>query len=132
MKVIFRTKDNKEFEDRQEAIYHEWRLIEDGFKRVGISAEQSILLEVIKLCNFNGFDGTRIVEFLYKNKERWVSVIPNLDEYTLRDLPGQCMFFDTITIKPVGEGKEFLKLIKEQIYPDEASIENGLIELWWD
>ena len=134
MELLFKTKDGKEFTERQEAMYHEWRLVEDGFVKNGVSAEQCLILEVVKLCNFNGFSGNAIVNFLYMNTDKWVAVIPQLDRYTLRELPNQNMFFDSLTIKPVGDGKELLKLIKKHIYPDEASIdkETGFIELWWE
>lgn len=140
MKTIYRTKDNKEFDTEQEAVYHEKSLQ----KEVEINTTQMLVFDLIKRASFNGFDGEHTVNYLIKNKDKWVGVMPEVEDYALRDIDDDFFHIDTLLIKCKDEenAKEFLKLLKKNCSPNEISIEqdtqdyNGkakrIIRMWWD
>lgn len=141
MKIIFKTKDGKEFDNEFEAEYHE----NDLEKNKTINLTQSLILDVIKQGSFNGFNAEETVAFLIKNKKYWVGVMPEFQYYALRDIDDNCLNFDTVLIKCKDEesAKTFYKIIKKEISPESVSIEidegdygtkkqKRIIRLWWD
>lgn len=140
MKTIYRTKDNKEFETEQEAVYHEKSLQ----KEVEVNTTQMLVFDLIKRASFNGFDGEHTVNYLIKNKGKWVGVMPEVGDYALRDISADCFHIDTLLIKckNAESAKEFLPLLKRNLNPDELSTEEDtqdyqgkekrIIRLWWD
>jgi len=140
MKKIYRTKDNKEFETEQEAIYHERSLQEN----TEVNTTQMMVFDLIKRASFNGFDGEHTVNYLIKNKDKWVGVMPEIEDYALRDISDDIFHIDTILVKCRDEetAKEFKLLLRKNCSPDEISLEqdgqdyNGkskrIIRMWWD
>ena len=92
----------------------------------------------------NGFDGEHCVNYLIKNKDKWVGVMPEVQYYALRDISGNSFHIDTIQIKCKDEetAKTFFPLLKRNLTPDEISLEvdegdysnksKRIINLWWD
>lgn len=140
MKVIYRTKDDKEFDTEQEAVYHEKSLQ----KETEVNTAQMLVFDLVKMASFNGFDGEHCVKYLIKNKEKWAGVMPEWEDYALRDIDDNTFHMDTLLIKCKDEksASEFLPLLKKNLNPDEASLEEDrhdyrekskrIIRLWWD
>ena len=140
MEIIYRTKDNKEFNIEREAVYHERSLQ----RETDVNTTQMMVFDLIKRSSFNGFDGEHTVNYLIKNKDKWVGVMPEVEDYALRDIEGDHFHIDTLLVKCKDEGiaKEFKVLLKKNCSPDEISIEqdsqdyNGkskrIIRMWWD
>jgi hypothetical protein len=140
MKIIYKTKDNKEFETEQEAVYHEKSLE----KNTSVNTTQMMVFDLIKRASFNGFDGEHTVNYLIKNKDKWIGVMPEIEDYALRDIDDDSFHIDTILIKCETPeiAKEFLPLLKRNVSPDEISVEEDsqdynrkskrIIRLWWD
>lgn len=140
MKVIYRTKDNKEFETEQEAVYHEKSLQ----KEIEVNTTQMLVFDLIKRASFNGFDGEHTVAYLIKNKDKWVGVMPEIEDYALRDISNNSFHIDTLLVKCKDEGvaKEFSKLLKKNCSPDAINVEEDrhdyrgkakrIIRMWWD
>lgn len=140
MKTIYRTKDNKEFDTEQEAVYHEKSLQ----KKIEINTTQMLVFDLIKRASFNGFDGEHTVNYLIKNKDKWIGVMPEVEDYALRDIDNDSFHIDTLLIKCKDEesAKEFLKLLKKNCSPEEISVEQDtqdyqkkakrIIRMWWD
>jgi len=140
MKTIYRTKDNKEFETEQEAVYHEKSLQ----KNTEVNTTQMMIFDLIKRASFNGFDGEHTVNYLIKNKDKWIGVMPEIEDYALRDISNDSFHIDTLLVKCKDEetAKEFNHLLKRNCSPDEISLEvdtqdyNGkskrIIRMWWD
>lgn len=133
MKTIFRTSDEKEFENKRDAEYHEMNLT----KKEGINHTQFLMFELIKRGNWNGFNGEEIVAYLLKNKDLWDGVILNTDYYCLRDIEDDNYFCDTLWIKTSEDKVKDLKTkIKRNLNPDEISVQRELgcvyLSCWWD
>jgi hypothetical protein len=140
MKTIYRTKDNKEFDTEQEAVYHEKSLQ----KSVEVNTTQMMIFDLIKRASFNGFDGEHTVNYLIKNKDKWIGVMPEIEYYALRDIDDDMFHIDTLLIKckDVATANKFLPLLKRNCSPDEIDTEedkadyNGktkrIIRMWWD
>jgi hypothetical protein len=140
MEKIYRTKDGVEFESESDAIYHEKSLQ----KNTEINATQMLVFDLIKRASFNGFDGEHTVNYLTKNKDKWVGVMPEVEDYALRDIDDDSFHIDTVLVKCKNEetAKEFKDLLKRNLSPDEISLEvdtqdyNGkakrIIRMWWD
>ena len=140
MKKIYRTKDNKEFESEQEAVYHERSLQ----KNTEVNTTQMMIFDLIKRASFNGFDGEHTVNYLIKNKDKWIGVMPEVEDYALRDISEDSFHIDTLLVKCKDEetAKAFVPLLKKNCSPDEISIEvdtqdyglksKRIIRMWWD
>lgn len=140
MKIIYKTKDDKEFEKEQDAVYHEKSLQ----KTKEVNTTQMMVFDLIKRASFNGFDGEHTVNYLIKNKDKWIGVMPVVKDYALRDIVGDSFHIDTLQVKckDTETAQEFIKLLKKNCSPDEIGLEedtqdyNGkskrIIRLWWD
>lgn len=140
MEKIYKTKDGKEFQTERDAVYHEKSLQ----KKTEINTTQSLVFDLIKRASFNGFDGEHTVNYLTKNKDKWVGVMPKVEDYALRDIDSDSFHIDTLLIKCDNSEKasEFMPLLKRNCSPDEISLEvdnqdyNGkskrIIRMWWD
>lgn len=140
MKKIFRTKDGKEFEKEQDAVYHEKSLQRD----VEVNTTQMLVFDLIKRASFNSFDGEHSVNYLIKNKEKWIGVMPEVEDYALRDIADDSFHIDTLLVKckDAETAKEFSALLKRNLNPDECILEEDtqnydgktkrIIRLWWD
>ena len=140
MKTIYRTKDNKEFETEREAVYHEKSLE----RKSDVNTTQSLIFDLIKRASFNGFDGEHTVNYLIKNKDKWIGVMPEVEDYALRDIADDSFHIDTLLIKCENQSiaREFMPLLKRNLNPDECSLiedtqdyrekSKRIIRLWWD
>ena len=140
MKIIYRTKDNKEFDTEKEAVYHERSLQ----RNTEVNTTQMIVFDLIKRASFNGFDGEHTVNYLIKNKNKWIGVMPEIEDYALRDIDDDIVHIDTLLVKceSIEVAKEFLPLLKRNLSPDEIDLiedtqdYNGkskrIIRMWWD
>lgn len=136
MNIIYKTKDNKEFDNELDATRHERFLRQ----KVEINTTQMIVFDLIKRASMNALDGEHIVDYLIKNKDKWVGVMPIVEHYALRDIDDDIFHIDEIRIRCHNEesAKKFIPLLKRNLHPDEISIEdksrefNSTIRLWWD
>jgi len=140
MKTIYRTKDGEEFEKELDALYHEKSLE----KKSTVNPTQMLVFDLIKRSSFNGFDGEKTVNYLVKNKENWVGVMPKVEDYALRDIDGDSFHIDTIQIlcKDEESARNLLPKMKKALNADEAGLEadrhdyqnkaQRIIWLWWD
>lgn len=140
MEKIYRTIDNKEFLTEREAYYHEKSLKEN----LDINTTQRIVFDLLERASFNGLDGQKVVEYLMKNKDSWIGVMPEVDGYALRDICGDMFNIDTVLVKCRDEetAKTFKEHLKRNCHPDEISIEvdehgygsknKTVVRMWWD
>lgn len=130
MKVIYKTKDNKEFDNERDAVWHEKELVKDE----SINTTQQLVFELLKRASFNGFDGEHTVSYLVKNKDKWNGVMPKIDYYALRDIGHDMFHIDTIEVSCRSEetAETFSVLLKRNLHPQECFVDKNIITLWWD
>src|SRR5690606_16132735 len=109
-----------------------------------INTTQMLVFDLIKRASFNGFDGEHAVNYLIKNKDKWIGIMPQVQDYALRDISSDSFHIDTLLIKCKDEqtAKDFMTLLKRNLNPDECSLEidtqdysgksKRIISLWWD
>ena len=130
MKVIYKTKDNKEFDNELDAIRHE----RDITRKTEINTTQELVFELLKRASFNGFDGEHTVSYLIKNKDKWDGVMPRIEYYALRDIEDDSFHIDTVEVKCIDDetAEVFAPMLSRNLHPQDCSIDGNIIRMWWD
>lgn len=116
------------------------------------SPEQDLLLDLIELGSFNGFDGPAVVAALRANARLWEAVVPSDERggaIALRDLPDEYNL-SSLFIRSSGDDGALAKLMRDMganevdwadekpagttFSPWKPSRQSGkrVLRAWWD